>query len=462
MYRFASEYLEKWKSSKYRKPLVIRGARQVGKTYLVRSFAGEHFDRLLEINFEQEPDIALLFSSNKPHKIIELLELQFNIPISGGKTLIFLDEVQAAPEVLGSLRYFYEEVPEQHIIAAGSLLEFAFEEPSFSMPVDRIEYLYLGPMQFEEFLLASGKDKLVSFLGNFNYQDSILKPVHLQLIELMRTFFVTGGMPEPVSTYLESRSWRECESVKHALFRTFQDDFNKYGRRIKNRRLQLLFKKIPLVVGNKFKYVNIDRHERAGDLAKALNLLCLAHLVYRVQHSSCTGIPVGATADAKKFKTIFLDVGIMSTVCGLNLLDYEKVEDVMLVNSGSICEQYIGQHLLFSQQFFKEPELHYWIREKKGSSAEVDYVIAEGARIVPVEVKAGKSGSLKSLQVFVNEKRPDMCVRFNSEPPSFFKGLTALPDGQKTPFQLLSLPLYMAGQTRRLIAQVASDDRYLG
>ncbi|MBW2594464.1 MAG: AAA family ATPase [Deltaproteobacteria bacterium] len=462
MYRFASEYLKKWKSSKRRKPLVIRGARQVGKTYLVRSFAGEHFDRLLEINFEQEPDIALLFSSNKPHKIIELLELQFNIPISGGKTLIFLDEVQAAPEVLGSLRYFYEEVPEQHIIAAGSLLEFAFEEPSFPMPVGRIEYLYLGPMQFEEFLLASGKDKLVSFLGNFNYQDSILKPVHLQLIELMRTFFVTGGMPEPVSTYLESRSWRECESVKHALFRTFQDDFNKYGRRIKNRRLQLLFKKIPLVVGNKFKYVNIDRHERAGDLAKALNLLCLAHLVYRVQHSSCTGIPVGATADAKKFKTIFLDVGIMSTVCGLNLLDYEKVEDVMLVNSGSICEQYIGQHLLFSQQFFKEPELHYWIREKKGSSAEVDYVIAEGARIVPVEVKAGKSGSLKSLQVFVNEKRPDMCVRFNSEPPSFFKGLTALPDGQKTPFQLLSLPLYMAGQTRRLIAQVASDDRYLG
>ncbi|MCD6321584.1 MAG: ATP-binding protein [Clostridiales bacterium] len=457
MYRFASEYLEKWKLSKHRKPMVIRGARQVGKTYLVRSFATEHFDRLLEINFEQEPDIALLFSSNKPHKIIQLLELQFNIPISGGETLIFLDEVQAAPEVLGSLRYFYEEIPEQYIIAAGSLLEFAFEGPSFPIPVGRIEYLYLGPMQFEEFLLASGKDKLVSFLGNFHYQDSIPKPVHLQLIELMRTFFVTGGMPEPVSTYLESRSWQECESVKYALFRTFQDDFNKYGRRIKNRRLQLLFKKIPLVVGNKFKYVNIDRHERAGDLAKALDLLCLAHLVYRVQHSSCTGIPVGATADAKKFKTIFLDVGIMSTACGLNLLDYEKVEDVMLINSGSICEQYIGQHLLFSQQFFKEPELHYWIREKKGSSAEVDYVITEGPRIIPVEVKAGKSGSLKSLQIFINEKRPDMCVRFNSEPPSFFKGLTTLPDGQKTPFQLLSLPLYMAGQTRRLIAQATSD-----
>jgi len=456
MYRFASEYLKKWKSSKRRKPLVIRGARQVGKTYLVRSFAGEYFDRLLEINFEQEPDIALLFSSNKPHKIIELLELQFNIPISNGGILIFLDEVQAAPEVLRSLRYFYEEAPEQYIITAGSLLEFAFEEPSFSMPVGRIEYLYLGPMQFEEFLLASGKDNIVSFLSNFNYQDTIPKPIHLQLIDLMRTFFVTGGMPEPVSTYLESHSWQECESVKYALFKTFQDDFNKYGRQVKNQRLQFLFKKIPLVVGNKFKYVNIDRHERAGDLAKALNLLCLAHLVYRVQHSSCTGIPLSATADARKFKTIFLDVGIMSTACGLNLLDYEKVEDVMLINSGSICEQYIGQHLLFSQQFFKEPELHYWVREKKGSSAEVDYVIAEGPRIVPVEVKAGKSGSLKSLQIFINEKCPDICVRFNSEPPSFFKGLTTLPDQQNTPFRLLSLPLYMAGQTRRLIAQAAN------
>jgi len=457
MYRFASEYLKKWKSSKRRKPLVIRGARQVGKTYLVRSFAGEYFDRLLEINFEQEPDIALLFSSNKPHKIIQLLELQFNIPISDGKTLIFLDEIQAAAEVLGSLRYFYEEIPEQYIIAAGSLLEFAFEEPSFSMPVGRIEYLYLGPMQFEEFLLASGKDNLVSFFTDFNYQDNIPNPLHFQLIELMRTFFVTGGMPEPVLTYLESGSWKECESVKHALFRTFQDDFNKYGRRVKNQRLQLLFKKIPLVVGNKFKYVNIDRHERAGDLAKALNLLCLAHLVYKVHHSSCTGIPIGATADPRKFKPIFLDVGIMSTACGLNLLDYEKVEDVMLINAGSICEQYIGQHLLFSQQFFKEPELHYWVREKKGSSAEVDYVIAEGPCIVPIEVKAGKSGTLKSLQIFIQEKRPSMCVRFNSKPPSFFKGLTTLPDRQNTAFRLLSIPLYMAGQARRLIAQAAND-----
>ena len=169
--------------------MVIRGARQVGKTYLVRSFARDHFDHLLEINFEQHPDITLLFSSNKPYKIIQLLELQFNIPISSGKTLIFLDEIQAAPDVFASLRCFYEDIPKQHIIAAGSLLEFAFKEPFFSMPVGRIEYLYMGPMQFEEFLLACGKDNLVSFLNGFYYQDRIPGPIHLQLIEWLERLF---------------------------------------------------------------------------------------------------------------------------------------------------------------------------------------------------------------------------------------------------------------------------------
>lgn len=457
MYRLASEYLIKWKLNPKHKPLVIRGARQVGKTYLVRSFAGEHFDNLLEINFERDPETALLFSSKTPQKIIQLLELQFNIRIQAGKTLIFLDEIQAAPEVFASLRYFFEELPGQHIIAAGSLLEFAFEEPTFSMPVGRIEYLYLGPMQFDEFLLASGKDNLVTFLDNFYYQESIPEPIHRRLMDLFRTFLVTGGMPESIVSYLKNHSWQECESIKHSLLTTFQDDFNKYGKQVKNQRLQLLFKKIPLVVSTKFKYVYIDRHERAEYLAKSLNLLCLAHLAYRVHHSTCNGIPLGATIDSKKFKLLFIDVGLMSTVCGLNLLDYEKAEDIMLVNSGAVCEQYVGQNLLFSQHFYREPELHYWAREKKGSSAEVDYVIAEGSNIVPIEVKAGKSGTLKSLHLFLREKQSSLGVRFNSDGPSFLETKTVLPAGDNIPYSLLSLPLYMVGQARRLIGQLIRD-----
>ena len=460
MLRFDLEYLKAWKSKQNRKPLVIRGARQVGKTYLVRLFTREYFDHLVEINFERNPEIASLFTSKDPHKIIQLLELQYNIPIRPGAALLFLDEIQAVPEVLASLRYFYEELPELHVVAAGSLLEFTLEEPAFSMPVGRIEYLHLGPMKFEEFLWAAGKEKLVTFLNEFSVDDNMPEPLHRRLMDLLRIFLVTGGMPEAIEVYLNSNSWQECESIKHALLATFQDDFNKYAKQVKHQRLQLLFKKIPFLAGSKFKYVNVDRNERSGDLARALNLLFHARTAYPVYHSSCSGIPLGAIINPKTFKVLFLDVGLMSTATGLNLLDYEKAEDVMRVNAVAVCEQYIGQHLLFSPSSYCEPEVYYWVREKKNSSAEVDYVISEGTLIVPIEVKAGKSGTLKSLHLFLREKHSSLGVRFNSDIPSVFESQTALADGRNIPYSLLSLPLYMVGQARRLIRQSTSGQSY--
>ena len=451
MYRFAHEYLTDWKSRQNRKPLVIRGARQVGKTHLIRSFANEYFEHLLDLNLERNPETASLFSSNNPAKIVQMLELQFDVPIQKGTTLLFLDEIQAAPKILASLRYFYEEMPELHVVAAGSLLEFAIEEPTFSMPVGRIEYMYLGPMQFEEFLLAVGKKNLVNFLNDFSFGDSIPASLHSKLMELLKMFLVTGGMPESIAVYLKSGSWQECEATKHSLLGTFEDDFNKYGRRFKHQRLQLLLRKIPLLVGSKFKYVNVDRNERAGELVKALSMLCHARVAFRVHHSSCSGTPLGATIDGKKYKVLFLDVGLMSTATGLNLLEFEKADDIMMVNAGAVCEQFIGQQLLYSQHYYHEPELHYWIREKKTSAAEVDYVISEGPSIVPVEVKSGKGGTLKSLHLFLREKQRNLGVRFNSDTPSMLDLETALSDGSNIPYRLLSLPLYMAGQVRRLI-----------
>ena len=451
MHRFALDYLDTWKVKPNRKPLIIRGARQVGKTYLARLFAGDHFDNLVEINFERDPGIASLFASKDPRKIVQMLELQFNVSIRPGGTLLFFDEIQATPEIFSSLRYFYEEMPELHVISAGSLLEFAMEEPAFSMPVGRIEYLYLGPMQFEEFLLAAGEENLVTFLSAFTFGDTIPEPVHGRLMELFRIFLVTGGMPESIGVYLKSKSWQECESVKHAQQATFEDDFNKYGRRFKHQRLQLLFRKIPLLVGRKFKYANVDRDERSAQLAKALDLLCQARVAYRVYHSTCSGIPLGATINEKKFKILFIDVGLMSTATGLNLLDYERAGDIMMVNAGAVCEQFVGQHLLFSQHLYREPEVHYWIREKKGSSAEVDYVISEGTAIVPVEIKAGKGGTLKSLHLFLRERRRPLGVRFNADIPSVLDLDTALSDGHNIPYRLLSLPLYLVGQVRRLV-----------
>lgn len=453
MDRFALTYLERWQSKANRKPLVIRGARQVGKTCLVRLFAQERFENMLEINFERYPEMATLFASKDPKSIAKMLELQFNIPILPGRTLLFLDEIQAAPEVLACLRYFREELPELHVISAGSLLEFAMEEPVFSMPVGRIEYLYLGPMQFEEFLLAAGEKNLVDFLGDFSLQTTIPSAIHGKFMGLLRQYLVTGGMPESVDIYLKSNSWRECEAVKHTLQRTFEDDFNKYGGRIRHQRLQLVFRKIPFLVGNKFKYVNVDRNARSAEVANALRMLCQARVAFPVYHSSCTGIPLGATVDERKFKVLFLDVGLLTSAVGLNLLEYEKAEDIMLVSAGAVCEQFVGQHLLFSQDFYREPELCCWVREKRTSSAEVDYVIAIGSSIIPVEVKAGKGGTLKSLHLFLRERRRALGVRFNAEPPSLLDLETALSHGPNVSYRLLSLPLYLVGQARRLLSE---------
>jgi len=263
MKRSAELYLDQWKVRDNRKPLIIRGARQVGKTYLVRLLA-KKFENLIEINFERYPELAELFSSNDPVEIIGLLELHFGTQIKPGSTLLFLDEIQAKPEILSTLRYFYEDMANLHVIAAGSLLEFALEQPTFSIPVGRIEYLFLGPMQFEEFLAATGNDTLVQFLNEFTLNNKIPEVIHNQLLKHLRTFMITGGMPEVVKRFCQTGSWQECEIVKNSIVTTFQNDFNKYGKRMDSDVLYDLFRKIPVQVGQKFKYVNINRYQRAA------------------------------------------------------------------------------------------------------------------------------------------------------------------------------------------------------
>ena len=453
MKRNAEQYLKSWRQEITHKPLIIRGARQVGKTYLVRSFARE-FGNLVEINFERNPEIAELFISNDPVLIIGLLELQLQTTITPGKTLLFLDEIQARPDVIASLRYFYEEMGDLHIIAAGSLLEFALEKPTFSMPVGRIEYLYLGPMQFEEYLVATGREKLVLFLQNFQLSNSIPAPIHKQLLEQLQVFIITGGMPDAIKNFIDTKSWQHCEKVKASILTTFRDDFNKYGVKANPDVLYDLFRKIPFQVGQKFKYVNINRHLRAAVVSKALNLLCQAKVANKIHHSSGNGLPLGAEINHKKFKIIFLDSGLMATACGVNFLDLNKVEDIILVNNGALCEQFIGQHLLYAGEFYREPELVYWAREQRGSSAEVDYLISNGTNIIPVEVKAGKGSSLKSLQMFLKTKQLKTGLRFNNDTPSLLKTKTVLANGNNIPFQLLSLPLYMVSQAKRLLADL--------
>lgn len=454
MHRFALDYLKAWKSKANRKPLIIRGARQVGKSYLAHGFGTENFHNIAELNFERDMELASLFASKDPKKIIQLLELRLNTSIQAGKTLLFLDEIQSAPSVLSTLRYFHEEMPDLHVMAAGSLLEFALENFEHSMPVGRIEYLHLGPMQFEEYLLAANQRKLVQFLSEFQSGQEIPEAIHKQLMSHFRVFLVIGGMPEAIQAYLSTGSFQAAEEVKHAILATFKDDFGKYGQRVKHHRLQKIFTKLPSLVGAKFKYVHVDRDERAGDLARALDMLCMARVAYRVRHSSANGLPLGAEVKERVFKMLFLDVGLMSSSLGLNLLDFEQAQDVMLVNSGAICEQVVGQHLLYSQAFYREPELYYWAREKANASAELDYILSEGSTILPVEVKAGKSGTLKSLHFFLREKNRAFGIRLNSNIPLIMDTEAAFSDGMRIPYRLLSLPLYLLGQLRRLSKNV--------
>jgi len=456
VHRFALDYLAEWKERDNRKPLVIRGARQVGKSYLVHRFGEMHFDNVVVLDFELQPEVAALFDAKDPTKVVPLLELHANARIRPGRTLLFLDEIQAAPGVFAALRYFHELMPSLHVIAAGSLLEFVLDEHSFSMPVGRIEYLHLGPMLFEEFLAAVHETMLVDYLGEFSSRQSIAAPLHQRLMNLLRAFLVVGGMPEAVSCYAESGSFRECEMAKRSILSTYRDDFAKYDRRVNTDRVRKVFDAVPRMVGRKFKYSQVDRGERAKDLGAALRLLTLARVVYLVRHSAGNGVPLGAGSDDRRFKALFLDVGLIASACGLDLLSLKQVEELVLVNSGAIAEQFVGQQLLDSRPHFEEPELYHWTREQRNSSAEVDYVLSEGTTIYPIEVKAGKTGTLKSLHLFLAEKRRDFAVRLNSEPPVLLNAKTALPGMEKKSFRLLSLPLYMAGQVRRLTSEILS------
>ncbi len=256
MKRTGLTYLSQWINRKNRKPLVIRGARQVGKSYLVHMFAKEQAFDLHEINFELNPDYKDCFETKDPKRIIELIELKSGKRIEAVKSVLFLDEIQAAPEVLATLRYFYELMPQLPVVAAGSLLEFTLEEHSFSMPVGRIEYMHLGPMTFKEFLEGIGKSQLTEFLETFDLSDELSSVAHNELMDQFKKYLVVGGMPEAIQTYRDTGSLLEVDSVKQSILITYRDDFSKYGKRVNYVRLQKVFQKLPGLVGKKLKYVD--------------------------------------------------------------------------------------------------------------------------------------------------------------------------------------------------------------
>lgn len=441
--------LEDWMVRPNRKPLILRGARQTGKTYAIREFASDKFSNLVELNFDAAPEKADLFASRDIERILRLIALDSDSEIIPGQTLLFFDEIQNAPSIIPLLRYFYELRPDLHVIAAGSLLDFVLNDHDFAMPVGRIEYMFMGPMSFTEFLLAEGKDALADFLANFSMNDVIPSPIHEKLLDVLKVYCLVGGMPSVVKAYMADENPKLASLEQQVILQTYKDDFIKYRDKINSRLLSVVFSNIPHSVCRKLKYVNIDRNEKARPIAECVDMLQMARVAYRVTHSAGNGIPLGAEANSKVSKLLFLDVGLLASALGVSHQNIQMAESLMLVNNGTIAEQFAGQHLLHLSESYRQPELYYWHREKRNASAEVDYLHPYSGQVVPVEIKAGKTGALKSLQVFAAEKGTDVAVRFNSDIPS-----SCLVNSKNSrPFQLLSLPLYLIEELDRLLEE---------
>lgn len=454
------DYLSTWLNQTGRKPLVIRGARQVGKSTLVRELAKSENAPLFTANLERNPELCAAFERGEPRRVLATLELLTGRSIEPGKTLLFIDEIQASPDALAALRYFHEEMPNLRVVAAGSLMEIAFADTRFTMPVGRVEYMHLGPMTFEDFVAAVGGAKLAAHLREVSpaeLESAFPEAVHRKCLELLARYWVVGGLPEAVASYAgfaadDASALSHVHRVQQSIVATYRDDFAKYSHGGARDRTRMVFDALPGMVGRKFKYSQVSRDHRAGELADALSRLCMARVAYRVAHSAANGPPLAAEANPRSFKCLYLDVGLMCSALGLNLLDLGGM-DMTLVNGGALAEQFVGQQLLFGDAPYVTPELHHWAREAPGASAEVDYIAAVGKVVVPIEVKAGTSGSLRSLHRFLQEKRRDFALRFNADRPSLLQDRKKLADGTPVNYRLLSLPLYLAGQSRRLIAE---------
>lgn len=418
---------------------MVRGARQTGKSYIVEKLGKSHYANLAVANFEFRPDLKDCFKSFDPVEIVNKLQLLLGVHIKDGETLLFLDEIQECPEAIVALRYFKERRPGLAVIGAGSLLEFALQKRDFRMPVGRVQFLYLEPLSFSEFLDADGNSQLREYLSSVKLTDEIDPAIHQKLLDLLRLYLLLGGMPAVLNEYFSTRDIVNCQRVQSALLQTFRGDFAKYSNTPQHKYLEKVFDAAPHLVGQRVKYANIDPDLKSRDLKNALNLLSLAGIVIKIRHSSASGIPLDALADEGKIKINFLDVGLMQHACGLNV-DISTNEDLLLINAGAVAEQVVGQEICASADKFQPANLFFWARDKKGSSAEVDYVVAVGSAIIPVEVKAGKTGTLKSLKLFLEERRSKFGIRFSQEPLSFYE-------------KILSLPLYMVGQYERIAGE---------
>ncbi len=417
-----------WKQQKNRKPLIVRGARQVGKSYSIVDFGKNHFDgKTHVVNLEKQLNWHKVFEQDlDAARIVMELEVLLNERIETGKSLLFFDEIQACPRAISALRYFYEQLPDLHVIAAGSLLEFALQDISF--PVGRVQLMNMHPMSFSEFLKAVGKPLLVEIIAAPPARLS--DAIHELLQAELRRYFFIGGMPECVRTFVETSSIKDVYEVQSDLINTFRQDFSKYAPYADKRCLNDVLYSIAQKTGQQVKYLTLSDGFSNPTIKKAFELLCTARLIHKVRASSPAGLPLRASASDKKFKAILLDIGLLVHLSGLPIqAEYTKGQ-LLAIFKGALAEQFVGQEFLASGQ----EELFYWSRAAKSSTAEVDYLIVRNSEIIPVEVKGSSSGRLKSLHLLLNAC-PDIPEAYVFSDANY---------GQIPEQKLRFLPLYFA------------------
>ena len=419
--RIIDNYLSEWAARPSHKPILLRGARQVGKSTAVRHL-GEQFKYFVEINLEKQPDYKVLFSEDlQVNRIVPQMAAMSGIPIVPGETLLFIDEIQDCQEAIMALRFFKEDMPDLHVIAAGSLLEFVLDDiPTFG--VGRIHSVYMFPMTFDEFLLANGEGLLLETRNQASATLPLPDPLHNKLIQLVRTFMLVGGMPESVAKWVETNDFLQCQEVQDDILTGYEADFPKYKKKVDPQLLSATMKSAAVQATKKFIYSRVPGDYKTSEVKKALDMLTKAGILIPVTHTDANGLPLGDERDDSIRKMLLLDTGLMLRLLNMSLGDITTMTTQILtasatdlVNKGSVAEMLAGLELLHYLSPNLHHELFYWMRQARNATAEVDYVLPHNMQVLPVEVKAGVQGGMKSLWDFMRDKNLTQAVRCSLE-----------------------------------------------
>lgn len=448
--RTLEKKLAEWKANPKGKPLVIRGARQTGKTTLIRNFA-KQYEVFIELNLEKDAHRKIFSEIKDAKEIIQSIEGVSNKVIVPGKTLLFLDEIQNSIQAIKFLRYFHEEMPDLHVITAGSLLEVRMRREGWSFPVGRVDFLYLYPVTFEEFLAALGEEILLKAVREFEIGGKLPMPLHEKTLNLLADYICVGGMPEAVGEYLATKSFVSIKKYHDALSTSFKEDFAKYASESEVQQLKLVWDKIPYEIGARIKYSRLSGgNYQARQMSNAFDILHEAMLVERV-HPTTQTVPPLIKKSKYAPKAIYLDIGLCSHSLGLTR---DQIRDKIIdpKYDGALSEEFIGQELLASDDYNRK-ELFFWVREEKGASSEIDYLIQKEGRLIPVEIKSGSQGSLKSLHQFLHRSNTNFGIRFYTGETKIEEQSVNLPTGHTLKYKLLSLPLYLIFRLGELVKQ---------